>query len=114
MSLFMLSRWFYFPAISARPDILCSAFGVMAILATLSWIQTRKRRWLIASGIAIGLGGLTHPFALAYAVQMAAWVFLSGRGRERVIAPLMLAAVSLLTASLWLVLIVQAPEIFEI
>lgn len=114
MGLFMLSRWFYFPAISARPDILCSAFGVMAILATLSWIQTRKWRWLIASGIAIGLGGLTHPFALAYAVQMAAWVFLSGRGRERVLAPVMLAAVALVTASLWLVLIAQQPEIFEI
>ncbi len=114
MGLFMMSRWFYFSAFASRPDMLCSAFGLLAILATLSWTETKKWRWLFASGMAIGLGGLTHPFALAYAVQMAGWMALAGRGRERVIAPLMLAAVAMLVAALWLLLIVQEPEIFQI
>ena len=114
MGLFMVSRWFYFPSIAARPDILCSAFGLMAILATESWTRTRQWRSLLLAGLAIGLGGLTHPFALAYAIQMAAWMALAGRRWERLWAPALLGMVSLVVASSWLVLIFPYPEIFEV
>jgi hypothetical protein len=30
--------------------------------------------WLVWPGVFIGLGGLTHPFALAYAIQIGVWV----------------------------------------
>lgn len=114
MGLFMMSRWFYFPACAARPDMLCSACGLWAILACETWTRTRRGRSLVAAGAAIGLGGLTHPFALAYAVQLAVWTSLEARGRQRVIAPLVLAGVSLLVASSWLVLIVQYPDVFTV
>ncbi|MGD9857708.1 MAG: ArnT family glycosyltransferase [Planctomycetaceae bacterium] len=114
MGLFMMSRWFYFPASAARPDMLCSALGLMAVLATETWTRTRQWRWLTAAGAAIGLGGLTHPFALAYAVQLAVWSCLAARRRQRLLAPALLAAVALLVASSWLLLIQSNPQVFEI
>jgi hypothetical protein len=114
MGLFMMSRWFYFPATSARPDLMCSMFGLMAVLAVADWTRSRSRIALIGAGVAIGLGGMTHPFALAYAVQMAAWTCLAGRRWERLLAPLTLAIVALLVASLWLLLIRQYPEVFAV
>ncbi|MBX3440574.1 MAG: glycosyltransferase family 39 protein, partial [Planctomycetaceae bacterium] len=114
MGLFMMSRWFYFPAQAARPDVLCAAFGLMAILATDDWIRTHRSGSLIAAGAVIGLGGLTHPFAMAYAVQMAVWMFLSQRGWRRLLAPGMLALVALLVFSAWLLLIEGRSEIFSL
>jgi 4-amino-4-deoxy-L-arabinose transferase-like glycosyltransferase len=112
--LFALSRWLYFSATHARPDALCSAFGFAALLAVESWTRSRQSRWLVAGGVAIGLGGLTHPFALAYAIQAAFWTFASARGRQRVTAPLTLALVAMATASTWLALILQNVSAFGI
>jgi hypothetical protein len=114
LGLYSVSRWFYFLAIAARPDVLCTVFGVAACLAAQWWEKTQQRRWLFVTGLAIGAGGLTHPFAIIYALQIAAWVAWSTRGWNRLIAPALVTAVSLATASLWLLLIVQQPEIFLI
>lgn len=114
MGLYMMSRWFYFPAITARPDLPCTTFGLMAVLAVAEWTRSRSRLALIGAAAAIGLGGLTHPFALAYAVQMAVWTCLTGRRWERLLAPLTLAIGALLVASVWLLLIRQNPEIFAV
>lgn len=113
VGLFLLSRWFYFTAMRSRPDMLCTMFGLCAILATERWMRDRRLRWLVSAGVALGLGGLTHSFAIVYAVQLAAWVFLSQRGRVRWQAPLILAAVSAAVASMWIILIVQEPEAFR-
>jgi len=112
--LFMMSRWLFFNATMARPDTLCSVFGLLTILAVHAWDRSRKRRWLLAAGVAIGLGGLTHPFALAYAVQAAGWIALRSRGAGRLGNPALVAAVSLAVAGLWIPLIVQYPETFRI
>lgn len=114
VGLLSLSRWFYFPAIRARPDMLCALFGLVAIYSVATWQQSRQTRWLIATGIAIGLGGLTHPFALVYATQAGCWVMLTERGWRRVATPAMLAGISLATAGLWLPLILVDPETFAV
>lgn len=113
MGLLLMSRWFYFGAITARPDVLCSACGAAALLFVDFWTRTSRRRWLIAAGVAVGCGGLMHPFALAYAVQVAVWTALAARGRERIVAPLTVGLVAVLVASSWLILIIPHPETFE-
>lgn len=112
--LFMTSRWLFFNATMARPDTLCSVFGLLMVLAVHEWDRSRKVRWLVAAGVSVGLGGLTHPFALAYAVQAAVWTALRSRGAGRIRNPALVAAVSLAVAALWIPLIVQYPETFRI
>jgi hypothetical protein len=108
------SRWFYFPAIFARPDILCTLFGYLAIAQLDGWRRSGRRSHLIAAGISIGLGGLTHPFALVYAVQLAAWAAWAARGWERVRRPLLLAAWAVGVALVWLPLIAVHPDVFQV
>lgn len=112
--LFLFSRWFYFAAASARPDVLCASFGFAAMLTMLWYRRSQERKWLLATGILIGLGGLTHPFALVYAIQMAVWCFIAERGTARITQPLILAAIAIATALLWLPLISLYPSIFAV
>jgi len=114
VGLFSICRWFFFHAIAARPDLLCTAFGIAGLLATLSWQSTGQARWLLIAGTMIGLGGLTHPFAIVYAVQIAAWLCLMARGWRRVTVPVIVALTAIAVASLWGLLIVQHPDIFQI
>jgi 4-amino-4-deoxy-L-arabinose transferase-like glycosyltransferase len=110
---FSLLRMFYFTAITARPDLLCTLFGLLAIVAFDRWREGRRRRWFVGSGVLIGLGGLTHPFAIVYAMQLAAWAAWSERGWRRLLAPLALASIAMAAGTLWLPLIVAYPEEFR-
>lgn len=113
--LFSMSRWFFLQAIRARPDVLCTAFGLAAIWAVCRWRQTEQRRWLVLAGVFIGLGGMTHPFALVYAVQIGVWVLIASRGWKRLWQPALVAVVSLLVvAACWLPLILEYPDIFQV
>ncbi len=114
VGLFANSRWFFLQVIRARPDTLCAAFGVAAVWAIFQWRETRSTRWLWLAGIFIGLGGMTHPIALIYAIPIAGWVFIESRDWKRLTHPLLLAVTAILVASSWLLLIVQAPDIFFI
>jgi hypothetical protein len=109
-----LSRWFFFPAVRARPEILCVLFGILAVWTTWRWCDTRRRRDLVLTGFLIGLGGLTHPVALVYAVQIAIWIALASRSSQRIMAPLVVAATAIVTAGLWLPLIVAYPDAFKV
>lgn len=113
-SLFLFSRWFYFPAMSARPDLLCTFFGLLAIACMLRWTASHQMRWLLMASMAIGAGGMTHPFALVYAIQMAAWAMWKSKGIGRLIHPGILAAGALLVTALWLPLIAMHPEVFSV
>ncbi len=114
VAIFSISRWFYFPATTARPDILCATFGIAVILILLKWQQTKNVKSLILAGLGIGLGGLTHPFAIVYAIQAAAWVAICSRGWQRLSNPLILGAVAGLVCSLWIPLIAMHPEVFRV
>ncbi len=112
--LYSISRAFYFPAQTARPDMLCAAAGLAAVLVVWQWQTSGRLRYLFAAGALVGLGGLTHPFALAYALQLGAWVLLVGRGiRHRVVALAVLAAGTVAVLSLWLPLILAWPDVFR-
>jgi 4-amino-4-deoxy-L-arabinose transferase-like glycosyltransferase len=112
--LFAVSRWLAYPATIARADIFCAWFGLLAVMAAFRWERSRQARWLAMSGAWIGLGALMHPLAIVYAVQIAAWVAVAARGRDRLLLPALTAAVSLAVFALWLPLILIDPELFAI
>lgn len=109
-----LSRWFYFPAICARPDMLCATLGIAVVLTLFRWQETRRHRELVVAGVLIGLGGLTHPFAIVYAVQAAVWVMLASRNWRRLANPAVMAVVAIACCCIWLPLIAMAPEAFRV
>lgn len=111
--LYSLARSFYFPAMTGRPDMLCSALGLGALLCVARWSTTRRSGLLIAAGVLLGLAGLTHPVALVPAAQAGVWVGIESRGVARVTRPALLAAVALMVFALWTPLILQYPEAFR-
>lgn len=112
-ALFSLSRWFYFPAICARPDTLCALIGFLAILLFLRWRSDQRIKWLLLMGACLGLGGLTHFFAIIYAIQLGFVVLWSSRGWRRLFNPALLTATSIVVFCAWLPLIALAPDIFR-
>lgn len=113
IGLFSVSRWFYFPATRARPDVVAAVLGFAVLAALCQWERHHKHRWLVAAGVGIGFGGLAHPFAMAYALQAAAWLMITSRGWQRVTLPALVAGVAILTACLWVPLILMEPEAFR-
>jgi hypothetical protein len=110
--LYSVSRLFFFPATTARPDMLCGLFGLAALLAAWSWDTLRRTRNLVIAGALLGLGMLTHPFAIVYCMQVGAWVLLASRGWQRLAAPALLAGCALAAFALWTPLIAAYPELF--
>lgn len=122
--IYSVARVFYFPATNARPDAMCAALGLSAVLAALYWSENRPclrvglpcvQGWtLVAAGGLVGLGALTHPFAIVFGIQIGVWILFSGDGwkrRIRDVAVFAFAAVVVLTA--WLPLIVKYPHLFQ-
>ncbi|HVA48589.1 MAG TPA: glycosyltransferase family 39 protein [Pirellulales bacterium] len=113
-ALYSLSRTFFFPAVRARPDMLCGMLGLAALLAVGSWQATGRWRRLALAGALLGLGLLTHPFAFAYCLQIAGWVAISASGVKRRLTDLaVLTGSALATFALWTPLIVRWPELFR-
>jgi 4-amino-4-deoxy-L-arabinose transferase-like glycosyltransferase len=111
--LYSLFRTFYFPAMTGRPDMLCTALGLGALWLMAQWQERRDWRRLIAVGGLLGLGGLTHPLALVYALQVAGWVLLAGRGWRRFVELAIVVVVAVAVFALWLPLILKFPEQFR-
>jgi 4-amino-4-deoxy-L-arabinose transferase-like glycosyltransferase len=109
-----LSRWFIYGVTLARADLACTLCGLAAI-----WMMDRRRetphvKWILAAGVLIGLGGLTHPFAIVYAVQLGVWVALASRGWRRLGDFVLLTAATLAVFALWIPLILVDPEVFRV
>jgi 4-amino-4-deoxy-L-arabinose transferase-like glycosyltransferase len=111
---FSLSRWFIYGVTLSRGDLLCTFLGLAAVWTTWRWTRSRHAGWLIGSGVLIGLGGLTHPFAIVYAAQIGAWVVFESRGWKRLGNFLLVTIVSLLVFALWIPLILVDSELFRI
>ena len=114
---YSLSRVLYFPAIVARPDMLCGAFGLAALLLAVRWQASGLRRTLAAAGIMLGLGMLTHPFAFVYCLQIGGWTLVGARGarvKQRLANFALLTGCALAAFSLWTPLILAYPEIFRV
>jgi hypothetical protein len=93
--------------------MLCTAFGLGALVCMARWQVAEDRRWLILAGVLLGLGGLTHPFAVVFAAQAAGWVFLASRGWRRIGNVALLALLALAVTACWLPLILSHPEAFR-
>lgn len=112
--LFSFSRWFFFPATCARPDVLCGLWGFLALLVVLRWRDTPRLPRLALAGGLLGLGGLTHFYAIIYAVQLAVVVALASRRWGRLLNPVVLAACAVAVFGLWLPMIALDPEAFRV
>ncbi|MBD3676504.1 MAG: glycosyltransferase family 39 protein [Planctomycetaceae bacterium] len=107
------SRALYFPCLSARPDMLFGFWGLATLWCMTRWHQERRTRDLVYAGLCIGGGFLTHPAAIIYAFQAGCWCLLAGGAlRQRITRASILTLVTVLVSSLWLILIVRAPELF--
>ena len=115
VGLFSLSRLFFFPATSTRPDILCGMWGIAAVLAAWKWSEGRRKRTLVISGLLLGLGLLTHPFAIVYCLQISLWVVLVKQSwKQRLANGLLLLSTAAAAFALWLPLILLDREVFWI
>ena len=112
--IFSLSRWFYLPAMHARPDMMCAAFGLCAVWCLSQWHAQGKRHWIVLTGVSVGLGGLTHPFAIVYAAQVGLWSLWGERGWRRALVPAVITATAIIVAALWVPLIMAYPETFRV
>lgn len=112
--LYAASRPLMFVAVTSRPDALCAALGLGALLILVDYWTTCAAWRLIAAGVLLGLGLFTHPFAVVYCLLCGIWVLATPQPwRRRILAAALLTGVTLLTASLWLVFILQHPEEFQ-
>lgn len=112
--LYSLMRTFYFPATTGRPDMLCTALGLGALLCLARSQCTRRRASsLVLTGVLLGLGGLTHPLALVYALQASGWLLFASRGWRRLGHPTLVAALALAVFTLWLPLMIRFPDEFR-
>ncbi len=112
--LFSLSRLCFFPALLARPDMICGTLGLAAIATMIWWQRELRARWLVATGAFVGLAALTHPFAIVFGIQTAVWTLLApGSITQRIKRLAAVTATIALTFSLWLPLIWQRPDLFR-
>ncbi|MAC55143.1 MAG: 4-amino-4-deoxy-L-arabinose transferase [Gimesia sp.] len=114
--LFSLSRLLFFPAMISRPDMLCGMWGLAALWMMWRWYDNEKRyRDLILAGICLGLGMLTHPFAIVFCIQVGLWAVLTqGTWRERFSRGTVITGCALAIFALWLPLIFAYPETFRL
>lgn len=113
--LYSIARAFYFPCLFARPDMLCTAIGLGAVTCAWHWHRTGRLLALAGAGALVGLGLLTHPFAIVYALQIGAWVLFGNRGwRRRITSSAIFGFAALAVFSCWLPLILAHPEPFRV
>lgn len=129
-TLFAFSRPFLFPAATARPDMLCTAFliwGLVVLLASggrespgaVSVARTDRRidiprspwRTLLA-GLLIGFALLTHPFALLGVLLGIGWLLFTPSDRKGLHLLVFLAGAAAIFA-LWLPLIAKDAALFR-
>jgi hypothetical protein len=111
---YLLSRAFYFPATTARPDMAAVALGLLALRAVVRYRRSPRRVHAIVGGIAAGLSLLAHPFGIVPTTQ-AGLALLAGPGdlRARLRDASIFSIAALLIFSLWLPLISLHPDIFR-
>ena len=68
----------------------------------------------MSSGVCLGLAGLTHPFAIVFAVQVGIWnAIRSGGVLQRFSRCVLLVAATAITFAIWIPLIATATDLFK-
>ncbi|MCA9125597.1 MAG: glycosyltransferase family 39 protein [Planctomycetales bacterium] len=107
-------RAFYFPWQDTRPDMLCAMFGLAALALLARRTETTPSTSLWGVGACVGLGMLSHPFALVYALQIGMWLMWQARSWRKRLLDCGIAGMSALAAfALWLPLIAREPALFQ-
>jgi hypothetical protein len=113
-SLYAFSRCAYFPWLMARPDTLCAFWGFAALATSLGLVVHCNIRKPILTGAFCGLGALTHPFAIVYAIQCAAITSATpGTWPSRLKRITLFGVSTAAIFALWLPSILQHRELFE-
>ncbi len=113
-TLYSCSRLCFFPAMVARPDMICGTLGLAAVWMMAKWSDSLKRRWWCGAGVAVGLAALSHPFAIVFGIQSTIWITMkSGRARDRIGRVIGMAVVVATTFALWSPLIAMRPDLFR-
>jgi hypothetical protein len=115
VAVYLIARAFYFPATTARPDMVAVALGLLAIDAAVRHRRAAGLRTLIVAGAGAGLSLLAHPFGIVPATQIGL-ALLAGPGdpRKRLRDVLGFSGIVLLCFSLWLPLILLHTDIFRV
>ena len=114
-TLYTLSRAFFFPATTARPDLAAVVFGLLAIRCVARPTSELQPRTALAAGTAAGLSLLAHPFGAVPTVQVILAI-LAGPGRvgRRLLGVILAAGMAFLVLALWIPLIALHPDLFRI
>jgi len=110
-----MSRPFFFAWTNARPDMMCAAFGLAAMLFALKFLDQPSRRLAATAGLFVGLGLLSHPFGIVFAFQLAIVMLFLAHGvdwQERIVCLTIAGLVSAAALALWVPLILVDPDAF--
>jgi hypothetical protein len=111
--LLSLSRPLLFTGLSARPDLGCAFFELLAVFTLFRCQDWDRASVPIMVGGACGLAALFHPAALVCSLQVAAALFLRrGNFWTRCKRIVILGLSSIAVFSLWLPLILRYPDEF--
>ncbi|MGB7329411.1 MAG: glycosyltransferase family 39 protein [Rubripirellula sp.] len=113
-AIYSCSRLCFFPAMVARPDMLCGMLGLLAVYCVAIGRQPYQTKWIVAAGISVGLAALAHPFAIVFGIQMTLWIAWNGETLvERVRRVGVFALSVTATFATWTPLILMRPDLFR-
>jgi hypothetical protein len=115
VAVYLVARAFYFPATTARPDMVAVVCALLALDAAVRHQRNPGRRLLVVAGIAAGMSLLAHPFGIVPTAQVGL-TLLSGakEWRRRLREIICFLAIALGCFLLWLPLILLHPDIFRV
>ncbi|TWU57982.1 ArnT family glycosyltransferase [Rubripirellula reticaptiva] len=113
-AIYSCSRLCFFPAMVARPDMLCGMLGLLAVYCGAISRQQYQTRWIIAAGISVGLAALSHPFAIVFGIQMTIWIAWNAENLIGIVRRVAVFAISVTaTFATWTPLILMRPDLFR-
>ena len=74
----LVSHTFWTYALVSKPYALNSLLLVASLLALVSWRRSRAERWLVISGLLVGLGTLSHSLFILFPPAYLIYIYLAG------------------------------------
>ncbi len=113
-ALYSASRLCFFPAMVARPDMICGMLGLASVWCVAIGRHRSRLRWFVGAGVAVGMAALSHPFAIVFGIQLAFWIAFGHASLAiRMQRFLAFALSTAMTFALWTPLIVMRPDLFR-
>lgn len=113
-TLLAISRPLMFTGLMTRPDLLASLCGWLCLWWLMKYAHSGQDRQVFISGAFCGLGGLYHPMAMIFVLQVGAAVLLFGAGwRDRLLTLVKFSSTCGAVLALWLPLIAMYPYEFR-